>query len=111
MLLGCRLAVRSLRRTPLLAAVVTASIGLSIGASTTVFAWVEHLVRRPLPTAQSVDRLVSYERSGGGAQGRGTPSMVLPHSVFSSSDSAETRIARTTANRSGRFSSATTMGC
>jgi putative ABC transport system permease protein len=59
MLLTLRYAFRSLRSAPLASAVVIFCIGLSVGATTTVFAWTDHLVRRPLPGVVAIDRLVS----------------------------------------------------
>jgi predicted permease len=59
MSLMLRLGWRSLCRSPLLSAVVVACVGFGVGATATVFAWMDHLVRRPLPAVESVDRLAS----------------------------------------------------
>ncbi len=59
MLMTLRYAVRSIRSAPLASGVVVVCIGLSIGATTTVFAWTEHLVHRPLPAVAAVERVVS----------------------------------------------------
>ena len=68
MLLTLRYAVRSIRSAPLASAVVVLCIGLSIGATTTVFAWTEHLVRRPLPAVAAVDRVVSVATRAQGSR-------------------------------------------
>ena len=68
MLMTLRYAVRSIRSAPLASAVVVLCIGLSIGATTTVFAWTEHLVRRPLPAVAAVDRVVSVATRAQGSQ-------------------------------------------
>ena len=68
MLLTLRYAVRSIRSAPLASAVVVLCIGLSIGATTTVFAWTDHLVRRPLPAVAAVDRVVSVATRAQGSQ-------------------------------------------
>jgi len=42
-------ALRMVRRTPLVAAVIVVSLGIGIGANTTVFSWLQALVVHPLP--------------------------------------------------------------
>ncbi|HEX5216846.1 MAG TPA: ADOP family duplicated permease [Vicinamibacterales bacterium] len=42
-------ALRMVRRTPLVAAVIIISLGIGIGANTTVFSWLQALVVHPLP--------------------------------------------------------------
>jgi predicted permease len=44
-----RLAVRAIRRMPVLASVVVLSLGAGIGVNTTVFSWMQSLVLSPLP--------------------------------------------------------------
>src|SRR5690242_6207031 len=44
-----RHAWRAIRRAPILAAVVVASLGVGIGVNTAVFSWVQAVVLRPLP--------------------------------------------------------------
>lgn len=44
-----RQAWRMIRRTPVLAAVVVASLGIGIGVNTAVFSWIQAVVLRPLP--------------------------------------------------------------
>jgi predicted permease len=51
--------LRQLRRSPGLALGVTLSLGFGIGASATVFSWMEGLVLRPLPAVEAVDRLIT----------------------------------------------------
>src|SRR5215207_9822765 len=52
-------AYRSIVRTPAVNLLIILSLGIGIGGATTVFGWVEHLVRRPLPAVNAMDRLVS----------------------------------------------------
>ena len=40
---------RSIRRTPLVAAVVVLSLGAGIGVNTAIFSWIQAVVLRPLP--------------------------------------------------------------
>ena len=68
MLMTLRYAFRSIRSAPLASGVVVLCIGLSIGATTTVFAWTEHLVHRPLPAVAAVDRVVSVATRAHGSQ-------------------------------------------
>ena len=62
-----RFACRQLRRSPGFAAAIVLSLGFGIGASATVFSWMEGLVLRPFPAVQGVDRLISVrpERRNG----------------------------------------------
>jgi len=57
-----RLAVRSLRRRPLLFVVAASALALGIGASTAVFSVVDAVLLRPLPFAET-ERLVMYWQS------------------------------------------------
>src|SRR5687768_14588048 len=68
MLMTLRYALRSIRSAPLASAVVVLCIGSSIGATTTVFAWTQHLVHRPLPAVAAVERLVSIATRAQGSQ-------------------------------------------
>jgi predicted permease len=54
-----RSAARELVRHPLLAALVTVSIGLGIGANAIVFSWLESTVLNPYPMVGSPERLVA----------------------------------------------------
>ena len=51
-----RHAWRAIRRAPVLAAVVVASLGIGIGVNTTVFSWVQAIVLRPLPGVEDAAR-------------------------------------------------------
>ena len=51
-----RHAWRAIRRAPVLAAVVVASLGIGIGVNTTVFSWVQAVVLRPLPGVENAAR-------------------------------------------------------
>ena len=63
-----RYAFRSIRSAPLASGVVVLCIGVSIGATTTVFAWTEHLVYRALPAVADADRVVSVATRAQGSQ-------------------------------------------
>jgi predicted permease len=54
-----RQAMRALTRAPLVSLVVVMCLAVGAGATTTVFAWIEHLVRRPLPAVANMDALVT----------------------------------------------------
>jgi predicted permease len=54
-----RQAIHALTRAPLVSLVVVTCLGVGTGATTTVYAWIEHLVRRPLPAVANIDELVS----------------------------------------------------
>ena len=54
-----RYALRGLRRTPGFALVAILTIGLAIGANTTVFTWLERIALRPLPGVPEAGRLVT----------------------------------------------------
>ena len=56
-----RLALRSLARTPGFTAVVALTLALGIGASTTVFGWVERVLLHPLPGVSDPSRVVALE--------------------------------------------------
>ncbi|HEX7183131.1 MAG TPA: ABC transporter permease [Thermoanaerobaculia bacterium] len=60
-----RIALRLLGRQPTLAALTVLSLGLGIGANTTVFSIINSLILRPLPV-EAPDRLVAVYTSGGG---------------------------------------------
>ena len=59
MLSDLRYAIRSLRRSPGFTIVAILTLGLGIGANTTVFSWMEGLVLQPLPLVRDPSRLVS----------------------------------------------------
>ena len=59
MWLTIRDAYRSIVRAPAVNLLIITSLAAGIGGATTVFGWVEHLVRRPLPAVDRIDRLVS----------------------------------------------------
>ena len=50
---------RQFKRSPALAAGIVLSLGFGIGASGTVFSWMEGTVLRPLPAVHDVDRLIT----------------------------------------------------
>jgi predicted permease len=59
MLFTLRQATRALTRAPLVSLVIVICLGAGAGATTTVFAWIEHLVRRPLPAVANIDEVVT----------------------------------------------------
>jgi predicted permease len=56
-----RYGVRTLMRNPGFAAVAVLTIGIGIGASTTIFSWMRQMLLNPLPGATQPDRIVSIE--------------------------------------------------
>src|SRR5580765_5685270 len=60
-----KFAISSLRRSPAVAAAIVLCLSFDIGASTTVFSWMEGLVLRPLPAVKDVDRLVTIRWAAG----------------------------------------------
>jgi len=54
-----RFGLRSLRKRPGLTLVAIASLGLGIGANTTVFTWMNTFVLRPLPAVPEFNRIVA----------------------------------------------------
>ena len=58
LLLDLRAAARGLIRTPAFTGAAVLSLGLAVGANTTVFSWMESMVLRPFPAIPNPDRLV-----------------------------------------------------
>ena len=56
-----RYAWRTLRKMPLLAAVVTLSLGVGIGVNATVFSWVQAVILHPLPGVADASRFYAIE--------------------------------------------------
>jgi len=67
-----RYALRTLRKSPGFALVAVLTVGLAIGANTTVFTWMERLVLHPLPVIPEADRLALL----GSARRGGAPSQI-----------------------------------
>jgi predicted permease len=64
-----RFAFRMLRKHPGITLVAALSLGLGIGANTTIFSWMEGFVLRPLPLVQAPEQLVALNtRMPGGAE-------------------------------------------
>ena len=59
MLHDLRLAVRMLRRSPGFSILAILCLTLGIGATTSVFSWIEGILLRPFPLVQNQDRLVA----------------------------------------------------
>ncbi|MGH9386549.1 MAG: ABC transporter permease [Vicinamibacterales bacterium] len=53
-----RYAVRSLLKSPGLSLAAILSLGLGIGANTTIFTWVQAVLFRPIPVASEPDRIL-----------------------------------------------------
>src|SRR5436190_10302593 len=56
-----RFALRAMRKSMLLSATIILCLGFSIGATSTVFAWMEALVLQPIPRVEGLARLVSLK--------------------------------------------------
>jgi len=56
-----RYGMRTLTRNPTFAAVAVLTIGIGIGASTTIFSWMRPMLLDPLPGATQADRIVAIE--------------------------------------------------
>jgi predicted permease len=56
-----RYALRGVRRNPGFAAVAILTLGIGIGANTTVYSWMQALLLNPLPGAVEPDRVVAVE--------------------------------------------------
>src|SRR5260370_2119064 len=56
-----RYGVRTLRQNPAFTAVAVLTIGIGIGASTTIFSWMRPMLLNPLPGATQSDRIVAIE--------------------------------------------------
>jgi len=56
-----RYGMRTLTRNPTFAAVAVLTIGIGIGASTTIFSWMRPMLLNPLPGATQADRIVAIE--------------------------------------------------
>ncbi len=54
-----RFGLRALLKQPVLTLVAVLSLGVGIGANTTVFTWMDRFVLRPLPAVERFDRLVA----------------------------------------------------
>ena len=70
-----RYALRGLRKTPGFALVAVLTIGLAVGANTSVFTFMERFVLRPVPMVPETDRLVVLRT---GAPGGGEWSVSYP---------------------------------
>ena len=66
-----RIALRGLKKSLTFTFIVTLSIGLAIGANTTIFTWMENLILNPFPLVADADRLVALNTTNpdGGASG------------------------------------------
>ena len=58
-----RYALRTFRNSPGFATVAVLTIGIGIGANTTIFSWVRSLVLNPLPGAEQPERVVAIENT------------------------------------------------
>ncbi len=56
-----RYGLRTLMRNPAFAAVAVLTIGIGIGASTTIFSWMRPMLLNPLPGATHAERIVAIE--------------------------------------------------
>src|SRR5258708_17127478 len=58
-----RYGFRTLARNPGFAAVAVLTIGIGIGASTTIFSWMRSMLLNPLPGATEPERVVAIENT------------------------------------------------
>jgi predicted permease len=58
-----RYGLRTLARNPGFAAVAVLTIGIGIGASTTIFSWMRSMLLNPLPGATEAERIVAIENT------------------------------------------------
>ena len=58
-----RYGLRTLARNPGFAAVAVLTIGIGIGASTTIFSWMRSMLLNPLPGARQAERIVAIENT------------------------------------------------
>ena len=58
-----RYGLRTLARNPGFAAVAVLTIGIGIGASTTIFSWMRSMLLNPLPGATQAERVVAIENT------------------------------------------------
>src|SRR5436190_1211988 len=56
-----RFALRAMRKSLLLSSTIVLCLGFSIGATSTVFAWMESLILTPIPGVPRLGRLVSLK--------------------------------------------------
>ena len=63
MIRGLRYAIRGLLGNPGFAAVAILTIGIGIGANTTVFSWMRNVLLNPLPAASDPGRIVAIENT------------------------------------------------
>jgi len=73
-----RFALRGLRKNKGLACVIALSIGLALGANTTIFTWLESLVLNPYPHIAGADRLVALNTANADGSSVGEPPISWP---------------------------------
>src|SRR5262249_3789773 len=73
-----RFALRGLRKNKGLACVIALSIGLALGANTTIFTWMESLLLNPYPHIAAADRLVALNTANADGSADGEPPISWP---------------------------------
>ncbi len=73
-----RFALRGLRKNRGMAFVIALSIGLAIGANTTIFTWMESLIFNPYPLVADADRLVALNTANADGSASGEPPISWP---------------------------------
>ncbi len=78
--MDARYAVRQMRRTPALSAIIIATLAIGIAATTTVFSWTRGILLDPLPGARDPGRILALETTT--ASGSWTPTSWLDYRDF-----------------------------
>src|SRR5262249_54254469 len=73
-----RFALRGLRKNKGMTCVIALSIGLALGANTTIFTWMEGLILNPYPHIASADRLVALNTANADGSASGEPPISWP---------------------------------
>jgi predicted permease len=73
-----RFALRGLKKNRGLTCVIALSIGLALGANTTIFTWMEGLILNPYPHIAGADRLVALNTANADGSASGEPPISWP---------------------------------
>ena len=73
-----RITLRGMKKSMSFTFIVVLSIGLAIGANTTVFTWMESLILNPYPLVADADRLVALNTTNADGGASGAPPISWP---------------------------------